>query len=144
MPLFDYMKLAKHNNNNNNNHSNKKQTKVYQLNTYRCDNAERSLKAPSGTTEISLPCKDLKEKRNTIISTHKKSSGLLGKFHLLSAVFSFSLFFSSSSSVFPTVCGCMFLVNSNWQLIFHLTFFASWVFIRNINTVIILKLKNKS
>lgn len=32
------------------------------MNTHRCDNAERSLKAPSGTTEISLPCKDLKEK----------------------------------------------------------------------------------
>lgn len=34
-----------------------------ELGTHRCDNAERSLKAPSGTTEMSFPCKELKQEK---------------------------------------------------------------------------------
>lgn len=36
---------------------------IHELGTHRCDNAERSLKAPSGTTEMSFPCNELKAKK---------------------------------------------------------------------------------
>lgn len=36
------------------------------LGTHRCDNAERSLKAPSGTTEMSFPCKELRARKSKI------------------------------------------------------------------------------
>lgn len=36
------------------------------LGTHRCDNAERSLKAPSGTVEMSFPCKELKARKSKI------------------------------------------------------------------------------
>lgn len=38
----------------------------HELGTHKCDNAERSLKAPSGTTEMSFPCKELRARKSKI------------------------------------------------------------------------------
>lgn len=46
----------------------------HELGTHRCDNAERSLKAPSGTTEMSFPCKELKQEKENSISYNSESS----------------------------------------------------------------------
>lgn len=36
---------------------------IHEPGTHKCDKAERSLKAPSGTTETSFPCRDLKVRK---------------------------------------------------------------------------------